>query len=92
MEEFANLLASIISQKVLDQLRQDMEADKELHLWVNRYGLTMTREEVAEALKVSKRTVTNLEDRGDIDRVAIDGKQVRYSTAKIYQLATNKQS
>lgn len=89
--EFLDQLAEIVAAKVVARIEQHAQKQSGLSDWLDRYGPMMTRDDVAAALKVSKRHVINMEDAGKVQRAAVPGKQVKYETAQIFQLATNKQ-
>lgn len=88
--EFLDQLAEIVAAKVVARIEQHAQKQSGLSDWLDRYGPMMTRDEVSEALKISKRHLINLEDAGKVQRAAVPGKQVKYETVKIFQLATNK--
>lgn len=90
-EDFIEDLTARIATKVFTMIEQRAASEKTgLAEWLDRYGPVMTRDEVAAALKMTKRHVINLEEAGKVQRAPAPGKQVKYETAQIFQLATNK--
>lgn len=88
--EFLDQLAEAVAAKVIARIEQHAAKQSGLSDWLDRYGPMMTRDDVAAALKVSKRHVINMEDAGKVERAPVPGKQVKYETAQIFKLATNK--
>lgn len=87
---FLDQLAEIVAAKVVARIEQHAQKRSGLSDWLDRYGPMMTRDDVAAALKVSKRHVINMEESGKVQRANVSGKQVKYETAQIFQLVTNK--
>lgn len=88
---FLDTLADAVAQKVIARLERHAQEKSGLAEWLDRYGPVMTRDEVADALKITKRHVINLEGRGKLARTEAPGKQVKYDTARIFELVTKQQ-
>lgn len=89
-DNFLNDLADMIAGRVIARLERHAEQKSGLSEWLDKYGELMTRDEVATALKVTKRHVINLEQRGKLVRVDVPGKEVKYHTAKIFSIVNSK--
>lgn len=90
--EFLEQLCDIIAAKVFAKIEQRATAERTgLAEWLDRYGPVMTRDEVAGALKVSKRHVINLEKAGHIPPAVVLGKKALLEKEAVIRYLTNQQ-
>lgn len=87
---FLDQLADVIAGKVIARIEGHVQKQSALSEWIWRYYSIMTREEVAKELKIIKRALINMEYACRLERANLPGREVKYETAKIFELATNR--
>lgn len=87
--EFLEQLADAVAAKVVERIERRASTHAGLSEWLDRYGPTMTREQVADVMKVTYRAIQKMETAGKLHRANSLNKRVTYETEHVFSIVTN---